>query len=276
MIKTSSTQQELITVKDAAKLLKRSSMSVYQYIHDGLIDAERQNVTKVYKRQVLELKEMLENRGKSISPFGDLALDKDESLKFLDMFNDPHILGNPYKYMTRCKYGVTNKGRIINLTLNHVLTPYTVDHGYLQVLIGKKSELLHRAVACQWCPNGRFKTEVHHIDGSRTNNHAKNLIWMTPEEHDKAHRLFEIAKKSGDWQEYYLFIGDIKNDNEWKEDLRMIIDPEDGSDSKMTHVWFVKKQGYVDYKSGIKSWDDLFSDCDIRAEGYFANRAEAN
>lgn len=263
-------QQELITIKEAGILLKRSPKSIRQYIQMGYLEPIRQNVTKVYLKQVLTLKKMFEEAGKSISPFGDLVLEKDESIKFLDMLNDPHSISNPYKYMTRCKYGVTNKGRIINLTLNHVLTPQTVDHDYQQVRIGKRLELVHRAVASQWCSNGKFKSKIHHIDGDKANNHAVNLIFVTDEEHDEAHRLLEVAKLSNNWQEYNTFINAIRKDNQWTEDIRVILDPEDGEDCKDWHVWFVCKQGYVDYKSGVKSWDDLFANGDIRAEGYYS------
>ncbi len=270
------TNYELITIKEAAKLLNKSQTSVRTYINDGRLDTEYQNVTKVYKHQVLALKDIFESVGKTTLPFGTLYLEKNESIKFLDNFNDPHIIGNPHRYMTRCKYGVTNKGRIINLTLNHVLTPQTVDHKYKQTKIGKMLELVHAAVASQWCPNGKYKSTVHHIDGNRVNNNADNLIYVTDDEHTEAHRLLDIARKSGDWQEYNQYIKTINENNQWCENIRVIISSEDGDNTKYLHVWFVSEQGYIDYKNGNKSFDDLFSNGDIRAEGYYKNSNEQN
>lgn len=41
---------------------------------------------------------------------------------------------------------------------------------------------LHRLVAKAFVPNPFNKSEVHHIDGCRTNNHVSNLMWVTRQE----------------------------------------------------------------------------------------------
>lgn len=264
---------ELITIKEASVILNKSPWIIRNnYISKGFLDVEYVNdrtrsTMRVYRNQVEALKNELEKE--IASPYGELYLAKDESLKFLDSYNDPHNIRDPRRYMTKCKYGVTNKGRIVNLTHNRILKPQEVDHGYFQVLIGKKFELVHVAVGSQWVPNGKFKSQLHHIDGNRANNNAENLVAVNDEEHDKAHNLMTAAKESGNWTEYNNYIEGIKKDNAWHEDIRVILDPSDDSKDGSLHVWFVTDKGYCDYKAGKRTWDDLFIDGEIRAECYY-------
>lgn len=64
------------------------------------------------------------------------------------------------------------------------LTPYTPrnyrNDGYLT--LGRK-RLMHRVIAVCWIPNPDNKKHVHHINGDKADNRAKNLEWVTPKEH---------------------------------------------------------------------------------------------
>lgn len=65
---------------------------------------------------------------------------------------------------------------------------------YLQIGLtkdGKQNTFpLHVLVAVHFVenPDPVNKTVVHHIDGNKFNNHADNLIWLTPEEHNLLHK----------------------------------------------------------------------------------------
>lgn len=272
-VKRIDSTSELITVKEASTILEKSPRTIRNsYIEKGILDVEyvadgKKSVMRVYLNQVHTLKNELDKD--LASPFGELYLENDESLKLLDSLNNPHKISDPRRYFARSKYLVSNKGRIINLSRNSVLKEQTVAHGYKQVKIGKRLELVHIAVASQWCPNGKFKSEVHHIDGNKTNNAADNLVFATDEEHTKAEKLLKSAKESGDWTEYNEFIETIRTDNAWKENIRVIVDPTDNEKGGAFHIWYVTEKGYCGYKSGQMTWDELFTNSDIRAECYY-------
>jgi len=79
--------------------------------------------------------------------------------------------------------GVSREGVIVRLTTSKTLKPATRKNGYLFITIRngtKKTTLtIHRAVALAWVPNVNSErdTLVAHLDGSRTNNVAENLVW---------------------------------------------------------------------------------------------------
>lgn len=84
-----------------------------------------------------------------------------------------------YNYL----YGITNKGRVINLITNTVLTN-KINNGYwyTTIQINKKiyNVRIHRMIALYFV-KGRTKEYncVNHIDGNKLNNSLYNLEWVS-------------------------------------------------------------------------------------------------
>lgn len=86
-------------------------------------------------------------------------------------------------------YFVSNYGTVLSLYNNNpVIRKPDVQNGYLRVKINGKNKLVHRLVACAFIPNPKGKSDVHHKDRNKQNNNVLNLVWLTPEEHRKAHQ----------------------------------------------------------------------------------------
>ncbi len=188
--------------------------------------------------------------------FEKIVCDWDESYKILHSFSNPNYYGSPDKYTSPVLYLVSNKGKIVNAKHAHLLTVRTCTNGYRQISIRKNkkdiSTDLHKIVAIMWCPNGKLKQYVHHIDCKKENNRADNLIWMTLEEHHYAHELI----KANDKKAYRKYISQIKKDNRVKEELRVIISPEDSQTGKSIHYVFITKSAYDRYIA-TGNWDSV-------------------
>lgn len=98
-------------------------------------------------------------------------------------------------------YEVSECGRVRRLTrggrrypVGYELTPKKHQRGYLVYGLQGGDILAHRLVAMTWigaAPSGTH--EVAHNDGSRTNNHWRNLRWATPAQNQadrKAHGTY--------------------------------------------------------------------------------------
>lgn len=105
-------------------------------------------------------------------------------------------------------YYVSNYGRVANGNF----FPYSCNEkrGLLKIHINRKTgratvclqkdgkqykRLVSRLVAEAFIPNPENKSYVHHIDGNPQNNRAKNLRWVTYEEHLALHRCMREARK---------------------------------------------------------------------------------
>lgn len=104
-------------------------------------------------------------------------------------------------------YQVSNMGRIKSLSRKAKcgpapgfrITPETVikpfiakNTGYAQVMIGRKKYLVHRLVALAWC-DGYFEGAcVDHVNGTRDDNRAENLNWVTASENSR--RSFQSGR----------------------------------------------------------------------------------
>lgn len=259
---------KLINISEATKLLADETNANLNTVRQKIYGAIRRNQLDVYgdtKRflsyqQVEQFKNGTLASKSVYSPFGTIELDSDESIRFLESFHNPNGIGNPLKYKSKSKYGITNKGRVINLTYYRELSQCEAAHGYLQTTIylnGKKfDERVHVLVGYVWCPNKKLKKEVHHIDGNRKNNYANNLIWVSSKEHAKAHRLLAEAKATNKWNDYRQFIAEIQKDNEWDEEYRCIAFDKE---KVVIFIW-LPKDTYVDYKTGKKSLKEISTD----------------
>lgn len=87
------------------------------------------------------------------------------------------------------KYGVTTKGRVVNIETNKVLKPKLNHNGYPMVTMqvnGKRYErLIHRLVGELYIDNPENKPHINHIDGKKENYNVDNLEWCTPQENAK-------------------------------------------------------------------------------------------
>lgn len=94
------------------------------------------------------------------------------------------------------RYQVSNFGRLrskdrVSKTKGHIIKgmiikPYQKEKAYMIVRLqkdGKKKEYkIHRMVGFVFLPLVEGKTEIHHKDYNKTNNHVDNLQWVTSEE----------------------------------------------------------------------------------------------
>lgn len=271
-------KEEFITIKQAMEILGEDYkyQQVYALVKNHMLEDLGGKRIMIKKSQVMEYKERTEKMMKQsvISPFGNIVLDYDESLKILDGIHHPNNIKYPCKYTSLCKYVVSNKGRIFNLNRNIELSQNPVDHGYLSVglYINKKelSVAVHILTALCWCDNGLLKSEVHHIDGNHLNNNAINLIWVTALEHKKAHQLLDAAKQGGKWDEYNQFIDSIRKENQWKKEYRCMSFEKENA---VILVW-IENNAYNDYLSGKRTlneigWQEAKTDIVLRkdAEG---------
>lgn len=256
---------ELVSVSEAAKIRGVKPPAIYQMLRTGRLQAVqtkpyrflRQDVEDLATRKrSTEAEVKLDPKEDLYAPFGSITWEFDECFKLLDLFHDPKYIGDPLKYYTKKQYAVSNKGRIIDLTRRREIAQSYAAHDYHQSQLltagGKMiAVLLHRIVAYVWCPNGKLKDEVHHINGDIHDNSAANLIFLTGEEHAKAHRLMREKNQ----KEYNRFIKEMQKDNAWQDDLRFIFDPDD--DSGLYHYVYITKSDYDDLVSGVCEWKDI-------------------
>lgn len=103
-------------------------------------------------------------------------------------------------------YLISNYGRVYSLKQRKILQTYDNDKGYQFVILSsdnlRKNYYVHTLVARAFLPNPEGKPHVHHKDVNPKNNHADNLMWVTPAEHGKLHREINEIRKGVKSDEY--------------------------------------------------------------------------
>lgn len=77
-------------------------------------------------------------------------------------------------------YAVSKSGDVLRLRGLKVVTPTKQSAGYLQI---RRGDLVHRMVATCWLKKPEGANHVHHKNRNKTDNRAKNLEWVTPQDH---------------------------------------------------------------------------------------------
>lgn len=94
------------------------------------------------------------------------------------MQNSVTIEGVEYRFYSPL-YAVSRCGKVLRNLIP--FDPHQRKTGYLDC--GSSGSLVHRMVAFCWLEKPLHTHHVHHKDHNRTNNHADNLEWVTPQEH---------------------------------------------------------------------------------------------
>ena len=97
---------------------------------------------------------------------------------------------------TNGKIEVSDMGRVkSNLRDGRILKATPDKKGYLRLRVTidgeKMSFKVHRLVAQAFIPNPKFKPQVNHIDGDKSNNCVSNLEWVSNKEN--AHHAIRIG-----------------------------------------------------------------------------------
>lgn len=133
-------------------------------------------------------------------------------------------------------YAVSSYGRVKRIDTGHIMSLRNVVkrdrknvQGYLRVELhtpylksigkykGRKKYFVHRLVASAFINNkDSSKTELHHIDNDKHNNHVDNLMWVSPAEH--AHIEKDKRQKAVD-NYHKTHVGEASNKMKkmWKE-----------------------------------------------------------
>ena len=87
------------------------------------------------------------------------------------------------------KYEASSQGRIRYIKTGHILQPYRMRNGYLQVNLSRRSVLAHIVVLEAFAgvrPEGH---QASHLNGNRTDNRIENLVWETPLQNNRRKAL---------------------------------------------------------------------------------------
>lgn len=243
----------LLTIKEAARKTDKSKKKLYEAVGRGQLHRYGTKNILVSEEELHEWVKKKDNPSFIRSPYGNIALNFNESLKLIDGVHNPNNMLRLGKYITDEKYAISNLGRAFNLTRNTELATSLSAHGYPQVDIAGTSERVHVIVATFWCPNAKLKTQVHHINGNKLDLRDINQIWCFPDEHDYAHKLLVEAKKTKNFEKYGKFISEIQKDNEWNNEYRGLTFDKDLA----TIFTWVPANQFSEYLNGFISLDDI-------------------
>lgn len=97
------------------------------------------------------------------------------------------------------KYLISNHGKVWSCLKKKELKQYNNGLGYLKVNLDGKQYFVHRLVGQEFVENPNDKPDINHIDGIKSNNHWKNLEWVTKSENTKhAYSIGSMKPMKGD------------------------------------------------------------------------------
>ena len=216
--------EKYVTISEAVRQTGQKYDKITSLCKDGIVDAVR-SLGNHWLVNIEDLKEYVatklpDNTYFECSPndqclaFGSLHSDFNSMWKpLLSAHNDFEIfdLGR-HEYLNQ--FWVSNKGEVFNATKCHLIDSNKDTDGYIKVNLpkaeGRDTPYLHRIVAYLFCPNAKYKDEVHHINVNPNDNRASNLIWVTDYEHRKLHKLWDTDKKA-----YWRYVNQIRRENKW-------------------------------------------------------------
>ncbi len=250
---------ELLSIKEIEEQFKIPAEEIRKAVHSGELErAVATHRIQIRAEQVKEWAAEHERKRRAILPQGNLTLDSNESLRFVDGFLNSKM-SIPGKYLTDMLYAVSNKGNIYNVDKRYKLSSSPDTNGYLQTTLstmtGTLWERIHIITAAMWCPNQKGKPCVHHIDGDKLNNNYLNLVWVNEIEHAEAHKLLNVAKENNDFTAYNAFVQKLQDDNAWKTEYRCLVFPKDNA---TIFVW-IPKDKYELYANGTHRLIDIES-----------------
>lgn len=207
-------------VADCAKAVGESPVKLRELCHSGTIDSKR----TVGNRWLVNLESLekylnknrpkLSQKDKTLSVFGGLYSEFNVNWKPILSRNNDHEIFYEDRYELDSQYWISDDGTVFNCNTGHIAASDIDSDKYARVVLMKNGdrmwEYVHRLVAYHFCPNRAYKDEVHHIDGKRGNNNAKNLIWVTKQEHQMCHSLMKKSKR-----DYRKYIKQLKKANQW-------------------------------------------------------------
>lgn len=217
-------EKTYLSTGECEKLTGIKARKIAELCHGGEVDGYKSK-SNTYVVNVDSLKEWQEKRinyipkpkwlGDPALVFGDLELDFNTNFKPILSRNKDNEIFYPDRNEYQLQYWITNDGKVFDCDTGTYLQP-DIKNTYYYVNL-KKSEskyehaYIHYLVAYYFCKGFiRFGVcKVHHIDKNPLNNHYKNLIWVTDEEHGELHRLLN----SGDKKAYRKRIREIQKEN---------------------------------------------------------------
>ena len=102
--------------------LKKAKAKIYTAIKKHQLDIFGETTILLNRNQVKDFKDGKITARSIYSPFGNMELDFDESVKFIESFHNPNSIKEPLKYKSRCQYGVTNKGRVLDSAICAIIS----------------------------------------------------------------------------------------------------------------------------------------------------------
>ena len=246
----------LYCAKEAAEIIGMNYQTFLIHARKGLIDCDPTQPRYKYSDKNIDdyIKFCALKATKQIT----IDCDINEAFRFLPAGPRFHKPMNPHLFEGGTLFSIGENGTVINLKTMKRIAPYQLKTGYLQVdLYNGNHATIHRLVAIMWCDNRLFKPEVHHINNNKNDNRVANLVWVTDEQHGRAHRLLNAvgnattaqdrAEAQKEYDEYIDFIR--KENREYKRhDLRLVLDTDyDYTNGNHRVYLFVTEKSYQKY-----------------------------